>query len=104
MSRNQAGDQAPVFYRRQPAQPTNQFQFQPKKRAVPKVEDVENNQNNNNISEQVADGSKAEKVGLKLGDSIVKINGKDTSDMTLAEANKILEQESKHDLKLGITK
>lgn len=48
--------------------------------------------------------SHAKAAGLKLGDSIVTINGKDTSKMTLKEANDLLEQVSKQDVKLGITK
>lgn len=48
--------------------------------------------------------SHAKEAGLKLGDSIVTINGKDTSKMTLKEANDLLEQVSKQDVKLGITK
>lgn len=39
---------------------------------------------------QVKDDSKAKRVGLKLGDSIVSIEGKDTKDMTLKEANEAL--------------
>ncbi|CAO1415202.1 unnamed protein product [Diamesa serratosioi] len=52
----------------------------------------------------VKEKSHAKAAGLKLGDSIVTINGKDTSKMTLKEANDLLEQVSKQDVKLGITK
>lgn len=53
---------------------------------------------------KVKEKSHAKAAGLKLGDSIVTINGKDTSKMTLKEANDLLEQVSKQDVKLGITK
>lgn len=39
---------------------------------------------------QVKDESKAKRVGLKLGDEIVKIEGNDTSGMTLKSANEAL--------------
>lgn len=39
---------------------------------------------------QVKDESKAKRVGLKLGDSIVSIEDKDTEGMTLKEANEAL--------------
>ena len=43
-----------------------------------------------NVHSKVKDDSKAQHVGLKLGDSIVAIEGKDTKDMTLKEANEAL--------------
>ncbi|CAO1314817.1 unnamed protein product [Diamesa tonsa] len=52
----------------------------------------------------VKEDSRADKAGLKLGDSIVAINGQDTTNMTLQEANTVLEQTSQQDVKLGITK
>jgi len=52
----------------------------------------------------VKEGSRAENAGLKLGDSIVTINDKDTSSMTLQEANNVLEQAAQHDVKLGVVK
>jgi C-terminal processing protease CtpA/Prc len=107
---NKGGEQsaAPTFYKRQNQQESNQIKFTPRKRPVPekpKEPDTENDQNTNNLPvEQVAEGSRAEKAGLKLGDSIVKINGQDTSNLTLAQANQVLEQASQKDIKLGITK
>lgn len=50
------------------------------------------------------EGSRAENAGIKLGDSIVTINDKDTSKMTLQEANNVLEQAAQHDVKLGVIK
>lgn len=52
----------------------------------------------------VKEGSRAESSGLKLGDSIVTINNVDTSNMTLQEANNVLEQASQQDVKLGVVK
>lgn len=53
---------------------------------------------------QVKEGSRAENAGLKLGDSIVAINGSDTTDMTLQQANTVLEQAAQQDVKLGVIK
>jgi len=52
----------------------------------------------------VKEGSRAENAGLKLGDSIVNINNIDTSNMTLQEANNVLEQAAQQDVKLGVIK
>lgn len=52
----------------------------------------------------VKEGSRADNAGLKLGDSIVTINNVDTSNMTLQEANNVLEQAAQHDVKLGVIK
>lgn len=54
--------------------------------------------------QQVKEGSRAEIAGLKLGDSVVTINDKDTSNMTLQEANNVLEQAAQQDVKLGVVK
>lgn len=54
--------------------------------------------------QQVKEGSRAENAGLKLGDSIVAINGSDTTDMTLQQANNVLEQAAQQDVKLGVIK
>jgi len=53
---------------------------------------------------QVKEGSRAENAGLKLGDSIVTINNVDTNNMTLQEANNVLEQASQQDVNLGVIK
>lgn len=57
-----------------------------------------------NSSSQVKEGSRAENAGLKLGDSIVTINGNDTNEMTLQEANTVLEQAAQQDVQLGVIK
>lgn len=53
---------------------------------------------------KVKEGSRAETAGLKLGDAIVTINSQDTSEMTLQEANNLLEQSQQQNLKLGVIK
>lgn len=40
---------------------------------------------------QITDGGEAQLAGIQLGDSIVGINGEDTSEMSLAEAHKRIE-------------
>jgi hypothetical protein len=54
----------------------------------------------------VKEGSKAKRVGLKLGDSIEMIDGKDTSMMTLKEANEALLHATKaiRSFKLGVVR
>lgn len=53
---------------------------------------------------KVKDDSRASKAGLKLGDSIVSINGKDTSFMTLNDANVYLKDASEQNITLQVIK
>ncbi|CAO1309425.1 unnamed protein product [Diamesa tonsa] len=55
-------------------------------------------------TESVKDDSRAGKAGLKLGDSIVSINGKDTSFMTLNDANVYLKDASEQNITLQVIK
>lgn len=55
------------------------------------------------MGEQVTEGGKADRVGLKLGDSIVQINDQDTTDMALQEAQQIIDISDKQ-LKLKVQK
>lgn len=55
------------------------------------------------MGEQVTEGGKADRVGLKLGDSIVQINDQDTTDMALQEAQQIIDVSDKQ-LKLKVQK
>lgn len=50
------------------------------------------------------ENSRAEKANLKLGDAIISVNGKDTSDMTLVEANRFLSKVSDGDVTLRVAK
>lgn len=50
---------------------------------------------------QVTEGSEASQVGLKLGDSVTKINQVETKSMSLVEANKTIQQ-SANELKLSV--
>lgn len=50
------------------------------------------------------ENSRAEKANLKLGDAVLSVNGKDTSDMTLVEANRVLANVSSGDVLLQVAK
>lgn len=50
------------------------------------------------------EGSRADTAGLKLGDSIVTINDTDTGNMTLQQANNVLEQAAQQNVNLGVIK
>jgi C-terminal processing protease CtpA/Prc len=52
----------------------------------------------------VKEGSRADRAGLKLGDAIVTINGKETADMTLQQANNLLEQSQQKDVNMEVMK
>lgn len=52
---------------------------------------------------QVKEGSKAQQLGLKLGDSITKINNEDASKMSLSEAQKKIKN-SGQNLKMSVAK
>jgi len=52
----------------------------------------------------VKENSRAEKANLKLGDAIISINGKDTSQMTLLRANRFLAKVAVGDVILQVTK
>jgi C-terminal processing protease CtpA/Prc len=52
----------------------------------------------------VKENSRAEKANLKLGDSIISVNGRDTSQMTLVEANRFLAKVSGGDVALQVSK
>lgn len=59
---------------------------------------------NFDIYQQVKEGSRADTAGLKLGDSIVTINDTDTGNMTLQQANNVLEQAAQQNVNLGVIK
>lgn len=50
------------------------------------------------------ENSRAEKANLKLGDAVISVNGKDTSNMTLVEANRYLAKVSAGDVTLQVSK
>ena len=50
------------------------------------------------------ENSRAEKANLKLGDAILSINGKDTEDMTLVQANRYLGKVAGGDVTLQVAK
>jgi C-terminal processing protease CtpA/Prc len=53
---------------------------------------------------QVKENSRAEKANLKLGDAIISVNGKDTSKMTLREANRYFSKIAGGDVLLQVVK
>lgn len=56
-----------------------------------------------NLMEQVLEGGPAEKAGVKLGDTIVKINDTDANKMMLGRAHKMIKQ-SGENLKISVKK
>ena len=52
---------------------------------------------------QVTESGRAWQAGIKLGDSIVKINGEETNNMSLAEAHQRI-QDAGNDIKLSVKK
>lgn len=52
---------------------------------------------------QVTEGGRADKAGIKLGDSITTINGEDTAEMPLREAQELIDQ-SEDQLKMTVQK
>lgn len=54
---------------------------------------VYNDENNNIVIYQVFDGTSASKAGLKAGDIIVKLNNKDTSNMTVSSFSKLVKKQ-----------
>jgi hypothetical protein len=93
------------FYKRPPTtQKSPAYEWPPKRIERPvKISRQEPPPQATSVDE-VKEGSRAENSGLKLGDSIVTINNVDTSNMTLQEANNVLEQASQQDVKLGVIK
>lgn len=53
------------------------------------------------ISNQVTEGGRADQAGLKLGDTVTKINQVETKSMSLVEANQSIQQ-SGNELKLSV--
>lgn len=84
------------FYK-PPQQNTNQYQFD--NADLDKVAVVKRFKNRN--PPQVTPDSRANQAGIKLGDTIVKINDTDTKNMSLGEAQKLI-QNSGNDIKLTV--
>lgn len=84
------------FYK-PPQQNTNQYKFE--NADLDRVPVVQRFKNRN--TPQVTQGSRANQAGIKLGDTIVKINDQETKDMSLAEANQRI-QEAGNDIKLSV--
>lgn len=84
------------FYK-PPQQNTNQYKFE--NADLEKVPVVQRFKNRN--TPQVTQGGQANQAGIKLGDTIVKINDTDTKNMSLAEAHQRI-QDSGNDIKLSV--
>lgn len=101
MSSNSTANANRLPFYKAPQQKPNLYQFEKK--------DIENSpvvkrfEKRPAVVPQVTEGSRANQAGIKLGDSIVKINNTDTSDMSLNEASKRI-QESGGDIKLTVKK
>lgn len=87
------------FYK-PPQQKPNQYQFD--KKDIEKIPVVQRFQKRPPPpSPQVAEGGRADQAGIKLGDTVVKINGSDTKGMALAEAHQKI-QTAGEDLNLSV--
>jgi len=86
------------FYK-PPQQNTNQYQFE--NADLEKVPVVQRFKNRNPPPPQVTQGSRANQAGIKLGDTIVKINDAETKNMSLAEAQQRI-QGAGNDIKLSV--
>ncbi|XP_070492471.1 uncharacterized protein [Chironomus tepperi] len=90
------------FYKKSAPPPKGNFDWPPKR--IERPIKVARQAPPPPAEEEVKEGSRAENAGLKLGDSIVTINNVDTNNMTLQEANNVLEQAAQQDVKLGVIK
>uniref|UniRef100_A0A1B0CBQ9 PDZ domain-containing protein n=1 Tax=Lutzomyia longipalpis TaxID=7200 RepID=A0A1B0CBQ9_LUTLO len=80
----------PPFYKA-PAKKTYNYEFPEKDREIKVIQHRFTPRTASASSPQVTEGGQASQVGLKLGDTITKINNVDTSEMTLAEAHAKIE-------------
>lgn len=81
------------FYK-PPQQKTNIFQFEKKdiaRSAIVQQKYKQTTQESTN-SKQVTENSAASQSGLKLGDTVTKINQVETKNMSLTDANRIIQQ------------
>lgn len=96
------------FYR-PPQQKPNQYQFNKKDiENVPVVQRFQKrpqppSTSSSTNNSQVTEGGRASQAGIKLGDTIVKINDADTKDMALVEAHQKI-QAAGEDLNLSVKK
>lgn len=88
-----------AFYK-PPQQKSHIYQFEKKDIERSKVVQKRFKQNSLN---QVTEGGRADKSEIKLGDTITKINGIDTRNMSLAEANQGI-QAAGNTIKLSVKK
>lgn len=91
---NASNSQKLAFYK-QPQQKSNIYQFEEKDIARSTFIQQRYKQSTEEITnfKQVTEESSASQSGLKLGDTVTKINQVETKNMSLTEANKIIQQE-----------
>lgn len=82
-------------------QKTNIYKFE--KKDLRNVSVIQKFKPNNNNNSQVTEGGRADQAGIKLGDTIVKINEIDIRNMSLAETHKKIESAG-NDIKLSVKK
>lgn len=88
------GDRLPFYKTPQPK--SNNYQFD--KNDVERIPVMQKFKSRNS---QVSEGGRANQAGIKLGDSIVKINETDTKNMSLTEAHQRI-QSAGNDIKLSV--
>ncbi|XP_055694905.1 uncharacterized protein LOC129796822 isoform X2 [Lutzomyia longipalpis] len=88
---NEASQKVPPPFYKAPAKKTYNYEFPEKDREIKVIQHRFTPRTASTSSSQVTEGGQASQVGLKLGDTITKINNVDTSEMTLAEAHAKIE-------------
>ncbi|XP_055714941.1 uncharacterized protein LOC129809155 isoform X1 [Phlebotomus papatasi] len=76
----------PAFYKA-PVRKTHNYEFPAKDREIKVIQHRFTPRTASTSSPQVTEGGQASEAGIKLGDTITKINDMDTAEMTLAEAH-----------------
>lgn len=97
-----------AFYK-QPQQRTNIYQFEEKDLVRSSVvqqrfrqqQSISTSSSSSTSINQVTEGGQANQAGLKLGDTVTKINQVETTNMSLAEATRSIQQ-TENELKLSV--
>lgn len=99
---NASQSQRLPFYK-PPQQKTNIYQFEKKDIARSAIVQQRYKQSTqeSTTSKQVTESSAANQSGLKLGDTVTKINSVETKNMSLTEANRTIQQAGS-ELKLSV--
>lgn len=100
MSTNNVENANRLPFYKPPQQKPNLYQFD--KKDIENIPVVKRFQKRPAVP-QVSDGGRAFNAGIKLGDSIVKIDDVDVQDMSLTQAHQRI-QEAGNDIKLSVKK